>query len=440
MPWSLINDNLEIDHDLITCAEYQLFLEETRESRQPLHWEGKRFLPGTAKQAITGVQAEDAVAFCKWLNQQPGNYRYHYRLPHITEADQYPLELSVGYWCTQNDQYLVAGIKQEQWQVWQTKHCQAIEIQCATELLEALIFLLESISDADINTVLIIDRLLLRAQKQKQSHAKIRARNHSLGRIREQISYLGQDLAEELENVWQFKQFLDNQLGFEQNQAFTQLRSLAGQVERNLVLDSDIVLNFDLVRDLDLGFKGQLTLELDFAQYMASRREKLLAQTRNFAKLLTSELVYDLSKCLVNSYDFPQAVHKTQTLNWKRLHKLVKELEAVLLLNRSQNNTNQPQQKQMDLVLKCLQYLASYPQIELLSSRLLLLAGYWHWLSQANYTASDLSTRQIKYLQQEYLHTQEEALSYYSALVLLKQRKLGQIPAWEGIRLVREQD
>ncbi|TBR56403.1 hypothetical protein B4U84_29830 [Westiellopsis prolifica IICB1] len=62
-----VDENLEIDNNYITCAEYQLFLEETHESRQPQHWQTNRFIPGDAKKPITGISWQNAYRFCAWL-------------------------------------------------------------------------------------------------------------------------------------------------------------------------------------------------------------------------------------------------------------------------------------------------------------------------------------------------------------------------------------
>lgn len=68
-----IDENVEIDMSYITCAEYQLFIDEklkADEYRQPDHWKSYRFPPGDAQKPITGVRSSDAKEFCEWLTQQ----------------------------------------------------------------------------------------------------------------------------------------------------------------------------------------------------------------------------------------------------------------------------------------------------------------------------------------------------------------------------------
>ncbi|MBD0261410.1 MAG: GUN4 domain-containing protein [Tolypothrix sp. Co-bin9] len=96
-----INEELEIDNSYITCAEYQLFLDETRERPQFLNLFSKkktdRFPPGDAKKPITGISWENALRFCAWLGQwyrtrlgnQLSEMAVHYRLPKEEEINQY---------------------------------------------------------------------------------------------------------------------------------------------------------------------------------------------------------------------------------------------------------------------------------------------------------------------------------------------------------------
>ncbi len=86
-----IEENLEIDTSYITCAEYQLFVDEWLKS-------GERFQPGTAKRPITEISVNNALRFCAWLNSAQLNdmesiknqKSIFYRLPTKTEAQDYP--------------------------------------------------------------------------------------------------------------------------------------------------------------------------------------------------------------------------------------------------------------------------------------------------------------------------------------------------------------
>jgi energy-coupling factor transporter ATP-binding protein EcfA2 len=96
-----IDEHREIDLHFISCAEYQLFLDEKRTMglyHQPDHWLEYQFSKGEASRPITGIRAEDAVAFCEWLSQREG---VRYRLPTRKEAQENVSfeEKEVATWC-----------------------------------------------------------------------------------------------------------------------------------------------------------------------------------------------------------------------------------------------------------------------------------------------------------------------------------------------------
>ena len=99
-----IDENTYIDDTLVTCAEYQLFIDEMRERGkyyQPDHWTSYQFPEGQAREPILGVRHSDAGAFCAWLtNRDASEWNYH--LPTEENAEQFPKKASdqrqLGYW------------------------------------------------------------------------------------------------------------------------------------------------------------------------------------------------------------------------------------------------------------------------------------------------------------------------------------------------------
>ncbi len=107
-----IDENTYIDDTLVTCAEYQLFIDEMRAQGkyyQPDHWIFYQFQAGKAREPILGPRLSDAKAFCEWLTQRDGGM-WKYRLPSREEALNHvlktPTQVPLGYWVTDvDDQY-----------------------------------------------------------------------------------------------------------------------------------------------------------------------------------------------------------------------------------------------------------------------------------------------------------------------------------------------
>gem|GEM_PF-1561494 len=98
-----IDDTTEIDLTLISCAEYQLFLDEMREEDnyyQPDHWTSFRFAKGQANKPILGIRAEDAVRFCKWLQTKES---HHYRLPTLQELEDNHIDTTFSFFYQQGE-------------------------------------------------------------------------------------------------------------------------------------------------------------------------------------------------------------------------------------------------------------------------------------------------------------------------------------------------
>ena len=99
-----IDEDREIDLEFITCAEYQLFLDDKRAEGkyfQPDHWTDYTFPKGMAREPIAGVRAEDAEEFCKWLSKFTGD---KYRLPTLDEFEEYPTD-DLGTWCKEEESF-----------------------------------------------------------------------------------------------------------------------------------------------------------------------------------------------------------------------------------------------------------------------------------------------------------------------------------------------
>ncbi len=114
-----------IDTSYITCAEYQLFIDERKKlgkNHQPLDWKTDAVVSEDILKPITGVKASDAEAFCAWLTQHPQHFKpeFKYRIPTLQEAEEFlPMETEeenlVGYWCQENLTSRMVYLEPEKW-------------------------------------------------------------------------------------------------------------------------------------------------------------------------------------------------------------------------------------------------------------------------------------------------------------------------------------
>jgi energy-coupling factor transporter ATP-binding protein EcfA2 len=101
-----VKEEIYRDTFLLTCAEYQVFLNEQQtlgKYYQPDHWNGVSFPAGSGKTPILGVRRSDAQAFCDWLTNRDRE-GWHYRMPRFEEwpleerHKQKELKAETGYW------------------------------------------------------------------------------------------------------------------------------------------------------------------------------------------------------------------------------------------------------------------------------------------------------------------------------------------------------
>jgi hypothetical protein len=104
-----IDENTYIDDTLVTCAEYQLFIDEMREQGkyyQPDHWTSYQFPKGEAQKPILGVRFDDAKNFGVWLTKREAR-EWQYRLAFETEVTSHPVNTifqpPIGFWIINTD-------------------------------------------------------------------------------------------------------------------------------------------------------------------------------------------------------------------------------------------------------------------------------------------------------------------------------------------------
>jgi Predicted NTPase (NACHT family) len=104
-----LDEQPAIDETYLTCAEYQLFLDDRRAQRkyhQPDHWTDIKFNAGEGGKPVVGMCAEDARAFCKWLTQRYGGNVVTFRLPSLEEASQLSApDCLLATWCERGSEF-----------------------------------------------------------------------------------------------------------------------------------------------------------------------------------------------------------------------------------------------------------------------------------------------------------------------------------------------
>jgi energy-coupling factor transporter ATP-binding protein EcfA2 len=99
------------DSTFITCAEYQIFLDEQRvlgRYYQPDHWASYHFPPAQGRNPVLGIRSSDATAFCEWLTEREFS-PWSYRLPKLGELEEEKipdlLPWGTGYWLEENEKF-----------------------------------------------------------------------------------------------------------------------------------------------------------------------------------------------------------------------------------------------------------------------------------------------------------------------------------------------
>jgi len=384
-----LDENTEIDCYYISCAEYQLFLDQMRakgEDRKPKHWLSDRFPPGDARKPIVGVRASDAEAFCQWLTQYYATPGFRYRLMTETEVAIHPgTEMQVGCWCSAETELVVAGIDPKQWQDWRTS----------------------------------LSTLIRSAIKEDWNRAREFNHSHKLNSALE----LALECTHELNHAY----------------------------ELNCVQELTHTLTYTLTRTRICALELARIRALYFARTLA--RAHYRYRKYRFALDRARELAHDLDlrlarahkidlglaqdRALALAHEFDLTLDRNLSLDFARARDLVHELARDLALARDFDHT-----------LEFVRSIASQPtNLKVLRADLVLAWMLWGWLAEF-YTEvaqrkSDSKALHLTYQQCEDIicecrGKQDKTFQIYAFVVLIEERRAGRMPAWEGIRIVRE--
>jgi hypothetical protein len=310
-----IDENTYIDDTLVTCAEYQLFIDEMHEQGefyQPDHWTTSQFPSCYAKVPILGVRFNDAKAFCKWLTRRDTG-EWLYRLPSANEAEQYllakPVQSSLGYW--------IIGSRGEAKFAWigsTPENPRKIDAYLARDLDRNLFAREIDIShniSRDYTIALVLDRALDLNLASSFANELSRARDltKNLDRALDLAVHssiidegLVLDINRILKIVYNILDNLDN--NFDRSHDFDPNRELA----RNLVKARDLAIDLyhahdlanvrdrarDLVRNLDYTDDPDLVIVRNRARKLDARLTNASDLARDLARSLTQNLSLDL--------------------------------------------------------------------------------------------------------------------------------------------------
>lgn len=244
-----VDDNTYIDTTLITCAEYQLFIDEmSAQGRyyQPDHWISNQFPAGQANMPILGVRFSDALDFCKWLTQRT-NTVWSYRIPTQNEAVGFTIPSSknshFGYWI-------------------QPSPTSPVTIWFSGETRQELTFTLDIERDQSIVTTLAFDsgKDLVSALDFSGDQSRIYAFVRMLALTREGDSYLTKaieqmfvrDLSQDHKPTVDFDRALRGALNRVRNRVGDIARSNMNELKVSRIHDIDLVYSIDLNSDLNL--------------------------------------------------------------------------------------------------------------------------------------------------------------------------------------------
>ncbi len=368
-----IDEQREIDLDYITCAEYQLFLDEKRaqgEYYQPDHWTEYTFPKGTGQEPIRGVRAKDAEAFCEWLSQKQGG-EIRYRLPQPTEIMDYPpvtVTNNLATWCRTNDGYSLDGLTTED----------KLNISLWATGVSKLPF--------DLN-VLDIDHAL----------------NHAL------------DTA--LDST------LDTALTRDLGLAIARALSFENAIARVLAIARDIALYSVLGRALAFV----LTIARDRALNRALNR----TLNRVLARALALALASALDLALESIYD---AMKKQDFQAAKQLAQGM-QAESNVVLQRSGTLLHEL------LVCATATTSAKMEARQAWRQYIARIAEYiWIGYNEQEKLESPWERYLFRRRKSDYSEDKQAILNLYWWLQIVIARKEGKLPAWEGIRIVRERE
>lgn len=390
-----IDEQHEIDLEHLTCAEYQLFLDDMQSRNnyhQPDWWTTLNFDQGQASQPMTGMRANDAEAFCRWLTERHGG-NIRYRLPQEDEAHEYSARTPmIATWCSDDSgnkpKFSLVGISEVNRESIKAQLTELSSLPLPSALEDAIGF--------------------------SPVHAP--AFEHRIDRVI--ALFVGRELnkASAFDNIFveATNRTLDKSLPPDRNRYATIVRGLANQFVRSLDLAHARAsrLDPDLGRDRARVVALERARANAYSEIRALAREIQPTTSRDLLRLGETlvEAVASLDSGSLPEY---QRLDPTPTIDSNEVMlQRATLLRDILIVANSTSNLKARQAQR--------QYLAG-----LLECAYLGVDKKLHDSSPFAYKAARHITAQV--------------LDVYWWLLITMAREERKLSAWEGIRLVREQ-
>lgn len=441
-----LNDQLQIDTTLISHNEYQLFLDEHHTQghyHQPDHWPTLQFPIGQGDLAVVGVRRADAESFCAWLTERDAEWRY--RLPKKGEGDIYvkPAMDTFGYWIG-DEQHFVG----------------------ATDLEGARLAMLRRI-DQDVGNlqVLVLGHIFIDVSARAQALLSNAGHERDLVAYCRHASALLRDLelAQHLATDCLFARGHDlpalfsaacehagaalsayaraYQFAQESAQASEQALRLSKSAACDSAYGDALTHTRALTNELIVGRVRVAELKHALMGELASN-EVLLAMLTNHLDL-TSSIIRDLIQLLANAHDFARAfVQRTlrahiYTPDFEQIRHLAENGKFVLDPGRALECARAFERSPEDLRRRWAAYALARTYLR-------------YWALMNGMLAEDRAVQEIQVGQHRQRlrplamrkpgsTTPVDLICYgiYTDLVLLEERLAGNLPAVEGIRIVK---
>lgn len=373
-----IDETKYVDTSLITHAEYQLFLNSVRVEQayhHPDHWQETQYRSGQGRAPVVGVRPSDAEAFCRWLSRRNVGEAWVYRLPH---AD----ELNLG--TVRTDAYLDKARAAGYWFVNQGSYqCTEVEALEAPKRLTAVVedrfhydWDLNEPNQRDAIFEQIRTLVLQRAQRRQFTMM-------NLERDLSPITSVQPSLAPDLERV----------------------------LSRGI---SDVIIDLD--EALDEAITAVNNPNLDIARHVSL------------------EEVVDLAETLQRDFEYAQEPEASRQLTYEivrsvdHAHDMSGNQEAVMFqeLDRALNNA-----------LRATRELAGIVEREHNRARTRIRAGTLSGIVELVAETERRRASGVTRAGENTRHLLAAYIDLYLDMVLLEERISGNLPALEGIRVVK---